>query len=520
MPGATPSRRALDLRRAPQRAGRRPASRRLAPGDLIAGASVALVLIPQSLAYAKLAGMPPERGLYAAAIPLIVAAPLASSPYLQTGPAAITSLLAFGALSAVAEPGSDEYVQLGMLLALLVGVIRLGLGAARAGFLAHLMSQPMLAGFIPAAATLIVCSQLPAALAANAPEGDILERAGWTVVHPAAWNAEALALTVATVAVVLSARRVHPLLPGVLLAIVACTLWSVLSGFEGPTLGTVAGDLPALSVSLPWSEGPGLLVAAVVIALVGFVEASAVGRTFAAHERLAWDPDRELLAQGSANIAAGVTGGFPVGGSLSRSSLNRLAGARSSWSGAVTGLVVLAVLPLAFLLSDLPTAALAAIVIAAATPLLRFRAIWRLWPSSRPATLIAVVTFAATLLTSPRIERGVLVGIGLSVAVHLWRELRLDVETWQADEALHLRPHGVLWFGVAEAVEERLVAELARHPSLDSVRIHLDAVGRLDITAAMSLHSVIQELQAAGVDVELEGVQSRDRRLVDGVVRA
>ena len=192
---------------------------RLTRGDVIAGVSVALVLVPQSLAYAQLAGMPASRGYYAAVLPPIAAALLASSPYLQTGPVALTSLLAFGALSALATPGSDEYVALGILLALVVGVARLAVGLLRAGVVAYLVSQPMLLGFLPAAAILIVAAQLPTALGTSPPEGGVLRQAGWSLGHPADWDTTSLALSLATIVLVVGGWRLHRFFPGVLLAV-------------------------------------------------------------------------------------------------------------------------------------------------------------------------------------------------------------------------------------------------------------------------------------------------------------
>jgi len=497
------------------RRGRRPDA-----GDVVAGVSVALVLIPQSLAYATLAGMPPERGLLASTVPLLVAAPLASSPYMQTGPVAVTALLTFGALSTLAEPGSDEYVALGLLLALIVGLLRLAAGLLRAGVIAYLMSRPMLIGFIPAAATLIVASQLPSALAAGAPDGGVLERAGWALVHPASWEPASVAMSAVVLLAVLGGRTLHPLFPGVLVAVVTATLYSRLTGYDGPVVGTIDGVVPAVSLDLPWSEAAVLLVPGLVIALVGFAEPASIARSFAAQDREPWDADREFVSQGAANVAAGLTGGFPVGGSFSRSSLNRLAGARTAWSGGITGIVVLALLPAVFLLEDLPVAVLGAIVIAAAFNLIRMRPIWRTWAQSRPAALIAIGTFAATLAFSPRIERGVLVGVGLSIAVHLWRELRIDTTVWREGGTLHLRPQGVLWFGAVQAIEDRILGELARQRDADALVLHLDGVGRLDITAAIALRAATDEARRSGVRVSVEGTRPADRRLVDRVLLA
>lgn len=487
-------------------------------GDLIAGITVALVLIPQSLAYAELAGMPPVHGLYAATIALIVAAPLASSPYLQTGPVALTSVLTFSALSVLAEPRSDEYVELGLLLALVVGVVRLGVGLLRAGALAYLMSRPMLLGFVPAAATFIAASQLPAATGTAAPPGEVLERAAWTVAHPSAWHIPALGLAAFTLVAVLGGRRLHPLFPGVLVAVVASVAATTVLGYDGRTIGALDVGLPPIATDLPWSATPDLLLSGAIIALVGFAEPASIARSFASQDRSHWDSNREFVSQGAANVAAAFTGGFPVGGSFSRSALNRLAGARTAWSGAITGLAVLLLLPLTFLLAPVPTAVLAAIVIAAVIPLMTLVPVAGLWRDSRPALLIAVGTFAATLAMAPRIERGVLVGIALSVVVHLWRELHIEVDAWEEEGTLHLRPQGVLWFGAVQAFEDALLAELARHQRAHAVLIHLDGLGRLDITAAVTLRDLIERTRGAGLSVEIDDVRSRDRRLVDGVV--
>ncbi len=502
----------------PQR--ERAARRRPAPGDLVAGVTVALVLVPQSLAYADLAGMPPEQGLYAAAIPLLVAAPLVSSPYLQTGPVALTAVLTFGALSTLAEPGSPRYVELGLLLALVVGAVRLAIGLTRAGVLAYLLSRPMLLGFVPAASVFIIASQLPAALGVEPPDGGILFQAGWALVHLGEWSVAALVLSVVAALAMRCGRRLHPLVPGVLIAVVATTAWSALSEYTGARVGAIDAGVPPLSLALPWRDVLSLLVPGAVIAVVGFAESASIARTFAAEDRLPWDADREFVSQGAANVAAGVCGGFPVGGSFTRSALNRLAGARSQWSGAITGLGVLALLPLVFLLEDLPAAVLAAIVITAVVPLIQVAPIARLWPHSRPAALTAAGTFAATLAFAPRIERGVMVGIGLSIAVHLWRELRVDSETWLEDGVLNVKPEGVLWFGAAEVLEDVVLTELSRHREASALRIHLDGIGRLDVTAALTLRSALEEARRAGMTTELVGVHERDRRLVDGVVLA
>lgn len=491
---------------------------RAARGDVIAGLSVALVLIPQSLAYAQLAGMPSYRGLYAAALPPIAAAIFASSPYLQTGPVALTSLLAFGVLSTVATPGSDEYVQFGLLLALIVGVVRLAVGLLNAGVIAYLISRPLLLGFMPAVAILIVGTQLPAALGSS-PRGDgILAQAAWAVVHPSSWTVQAVVLSGTVLVLMAAGRRVHRLFPSVLLAVAIGIAYSLLSDYEGATVGSVPHTLPPISVAFPWGDLPALLVGGIVIALVGFIEPSSIARTFATQERRRWDANREFLGQGAANVAAGLSGGFPVGGSFSRSALNRATGARTRWSGAITGLAILLFLPFAGFLSTLPIAVLAGIVIGSVTGLIRPLPILRLARFSRPQFGVAVATFVLTLVLAPRVDQAALIAIALSVAIHLWRELSIEVPSWTEAETLHLRPRGVLWFGSAARLEDVFVELLGTHPDSRHLVIHLDGVGRIDTTAALSLRSLVYDARDAGLTAEFADVRPRWRRLVEGVI--
>ena len=485
---------------------------------MLAGITVALVLLPQSLAYAQLAGMPSYRGLYAAALPPILAALFASSPYLQTGPVAITSLLTFGALAPLASPGSDEYVALGLALALVVGATRLLIGLAGGGVIAYLMSQPVLLGFTSGAAILIVFSQLPIALGVDAADGDVLERAVDALADVGAWRATPIALAVATLALVVFGPRFHPLFPGVLVAAAAAIVYSRVTGYDAATVGAIPTEAPPFSLDLEWDAFPSLLVPGIVIAVVGFAEPAAIARTFAAAERRPWDPNRELVSQGAANVAAAVSGGFPVGGSFSRSALNRVAGARTRWSGAVTGLAVLAFLPLAAVVSPLPQAVLAAIVIGAVAGLIRIRPLFRLVRYSRGQFAVALATFALTLALSPHVERALVAGVVLAIALHLRRELRLEIPSWIDDGTLHLRPRGVLWFGTARRLDDAVLQVLGDHPDARRLLVHLDGLGRVDITGALALRALLQDARQAGLAVEVVDVRPRWRGLVARVI--
>lgn len=488
--------------------------------DTVAGASVALILIPQSMAYAELAGLPAHHGLYAAALPPILAAVFASSRYLQTGPTALTSILILGALVPLAEAGTDLYVGVAALLAVVVGIMRMATGFLRTGVVAYLMSQPVLLGFTAAAAVLILVSQLPGALGVSPPTGGILASLWWLGTHLGSWEAVSVVLALVTVGIVLGSRAIHPLVPGVLLATVAGLAFSILVGYEGPRIGAVPEGFFPLTLSLPWERLPRLLIPGLVIALVGFAEVASISRTFAARDREPWNPNREFLSQGVANLAAGVTGGFPVGGSFSRSSLNRLSGACTRWSGAVAGGIVLVFLPFASLLAPLPRAVLAGIVIAAVLDLLRFRPLIRLWGMSRPQALVGWSTFLLTLALAPHIEQAVLVGILLALGVHVWREMEAKVDHWEDGNTLHLEPHGVLWFGSAPQLEQVLMHHVASrdHEEIHTLVLHMGSLGRIDMNGAMVLEQIMEEAMDAGLDVRLADVPYHAERILRAVV--
>ncbi len=479
---------------------------------------MAFILIPQALAYAQVAGMPAHVGLYAAALPPLAAAFFASSPWLQTGPSAVTAILTAGALAPLAVPGTPEYVRLGALLALAVGVIRIAFGALRAGRIVFLMSEPVLRGFTVGAAILILLSQIPSVLGL-APSDAGIGAALAAATRVSEWNPQALGLAAGTIIIVAVARRIHPLVPAIVV-VTAGGIWLSARGlYHGPTIGAVPEGLPPLGLSFPWRSTPWLLLPGVVIALAGFSEAASIARTYAAKERQRWDPDREFVSQGVANLASAVSGGFPVGGSFSRSGLAHLGGARTRWSGAITGLTVLAFLPFASILAPLPVAVLGALVIAAVSGLIRIQPLTCLWRISRPQFAVAATTFVLTLVLAPHIEQAVILGILAAGAVHLWRELHLGLDAWaDDDETLNLRPHGVLWFGSAEVLKASIGDMVADHPKARRVRLHMEHLGRVDITAALVLNESLATLRSGGLDVDVTGIHPETARALRAVV--
>jgi SulP family sulfate permease len=368
------------------------------------------------------------------------------------------------------------------------------------------MSEPVILGFTSGAAILIIGSQVPGALGVTGFAGGIIGRAVTVLLHPEVWEPAAAGLSLVTILLVVAGRRFHPLFPGVLVAVVVGALFSTITDYTGPTLGSIPLGLPPITLALPWTAVPALLLPGIVIALVGFAEPSAIARTYAVLDRKPWSPDREFVSQGVANLAAGLSGGFPVGGSFGRSSVTRLAGARSRWNGAVAGIVVLAFLPFGSVLRPLPLAVLGAVVVAAVGRHLSMGNLFHLWRFSIPQAAIGWATFVLTLALAPRIDEAVIVGMGLAGAVHIWRELRVRVDTAFVDGTLSLVPEGVLFFGSAPTLEAALVAALADHPDATRLVLRLERLGRIDYTGAVALRNVIEEGERAGLEVQLSNV--------------
>ena len=487
--------------------------KRPSTGDLVAGVSVACVGIPQSLAYAELAGLPPQYGLLALAVACLAAAPFVSSHYLQTGPVAITALLTFGVLSSVDESNAGTRFERAAFLAVLVGLIMMVLGVLRLGRAVYLLSEPVIAGFIVGAAVLIVAAQLPKTVDVDIESSSVIAGAISALTSFREWNWQALVLATATAVFMLVSKKIHKLLPDVLIAVIVGVALTHL-GYSGGTVDTVEKVDIRFDVGLPWSATPELLIPAFAIALAGFAETASVVRRFAATDRIAWSADREVMSQGIANLASGVFGAFPVAGSISRSALNRTAGATSAWSGFVTGVLILAVLPVVFLIDNLPLAVLGAIVIVVVLRLVDLKTLIRPSIRSYPQAAVSFGTLASTVLMAPHVERGLLVGLVLAITVHLYRELNVTVATARDGTQLTIRPSGVLWFATVPQVERMMRETLALHRYIDSVVIDLASVGRVDYSGAVSLNQVLSDRIAPTVQVDVVGLPDNTSRAV------
>jgi SulP family sulfate permease len=388
--------------------------------DLIAGASVAVVAIPQSLAYAQLAGLPPHLGLYAAFVPTIVAALFGSSAQLSTGPVALTSLLTAASLAALAEPGTALYLTLAVLLALGSGLLQLIAGVISLGRFIERIPAALMLGFVNAAAIVIVFSQLPALLGLPAARGSgpistlsaILQSGAQLLPATAAFG-------VASLAALLLARRYRPNWPAALIVSAVATLLSQAINYQ--SYGSVVGDLPPGLPTLAWPSidlpsASSLLSGMVLIALVSFIEVTSSARTIAARTGKDWNVNQELVGQGLAKVAASLFAAFPVSGSFSRSALNLSAGAITAWSSIVcAALVGIALVFATGALHHMPNAVLAALIVSAVLNLLTPLELLKVGRSDRAAGATAWVTLLVTLFFAPKIHYGLVVGLGVSM---------------------------------------------------------------------------------------------------------
>lgn len=414
--------------------------------DLIAGLTVALIGIPQSLAYAQLAGIPPYYGLYAALLPCIIGALFGSSAQLSTGPVALTSLLTAASVAPLAQLGSSQYITYVIVLALLSGIFQFAFGVMRLGVFLNLLSHPVLMGFINAAAILISLSQVPAFLGFSLKQGqgDHFLLAMWNGLRDTPEiHYVSLAFGICALAMLLAFRRFLPRIPGVLLTVAALTWVSYAVGFAdrgGRVVGEVPQGLPHPAMpGLDWPIVRELLPAAFVIALISFMEAASSCKVIATKTRKAWDENRELVGQGLAKIAAAFSDTMPVSGSFSRSALNLASGARTGLSSVLSAFfVLLSILFLAPYMYHLPKPILAAIIMIAVFGLINLRSFSRSWRANRDDGIAALATFVATLVFAPNIQNGILTGIIVSLALFLYRGMHPRIV------AVGLHPDGTL----------------------------------------------------------------------------
>jgi SulP family sulfate permease len=632
--------------------------------DFVAGLTVALVLVPQSMAYAQLAGLPPYYGLYAAFLPVMVAALWGSSRQLGTGPVAVASLLTASSLAPLAAPGSEAFVALAIMLAFLVGLIQLALGAFKLGVVVNFLSHPVIVGFTNAAAIIIGMSQVNKLIGVPMGRSESFASDIWGVFQLIGdTHLPTLAMGVSAIGIMWVIRKKAPKLPGVLIAVALTTVVSWQIGFErnttatieqiaeaeaqtllgefartegrikeineqiaarngelktlqksggeagrqaatlhyevellklqlkdrevenrkrnravrsfvfeqvpgaagepakfyaqsklppgaqsdgrhwriakagsgslkltggGQVVGTVPEGLP--SVSLPmfsWDAFVSLLSAALVISLVGFMEAISIAKAIAAKTRQKIDPNQELIGQGLANLVGSLTQSFPVSGSFSRSAVNINAGARTGMSSVITGIfVLLTLLFLTPLLYHLPQAVLAAVIIMAVIGLINVGAVKHAWQANRHDGIASIVTFVATLAFAPHLDKGIMVGAGLAILLYLYRTMspRIVILGRHPDGTLRdirvnnlppskvvtaVRFDGRLYFANVAFFEDAILEAVASNPQAPFLLIVGDGINELDASGEEVVHHIVERLRGNGVVVLFAGMKKQ-----------
>lgn len=512
--------------------------------DLVAAAIVTIMLIPQSLAYAMLAGLPPEIGLYASILPIIAYALFGTSRALAVGPVAVISLMTLTAASAIAPAGSPEFIAAALILALLSGLILLAMGVLKLGFLANLLSHPVVSGFITASGIIIATSQLKSIMGIRA-SGEAMPELVRTLAENAyQTNYFTLVIGVLATTFLFWVRKgLKPMLvklglkpriadltakAGPIAAVAVSTLAVVLLGLEAKgvkVVGQIPQSLPPFTVPLfdtaLWER---LAVPALLLSIIGFVESVSVAQTLAAKKRQRINPDQELIGLGAANIAASFSGGYPVTGGFARSVVNFDAGAETPAAGAFTAIgIAIAALFLTPLLASLPIATLAATIIVAVLSLVDFKPLKHVWHYSKTDFAAMAATILVTLLAG--VEPGVIVGVGLSLALFLWRASRPHAAiVGRVPETEHFRNvkrHKVitdpriltiridesLTYLNARWLEEFILVQVADHSEIRHLILMCSAVNGIDASALESLEAINHRLSDSGVKLHLSEVK-------------
>ncbi len=512
-------------------------------GDVAAGVTVGVMLIPQGMAYALIAGLPPIYGLYASLVPLVIYAVFGTSRQLAVGPVAMVSLLVAAGVAPLANGDVQVYIGLALLLALMVGVLQFGLGVARFGFLTNFLSHPVLAGFTSAAALIIGFSQLKHLLGLDLARSNYVHEIVWQAIqqveaiHPAT-----LLIGVLAVVVLLAVRRWAPAVPGALAVVVLGTLVVWLLGLAEvgvAIVGTVPSGLPApVLPPLDGASVQALMPTALTIALVGFMESIAVAKVYAARHRYEVDANQELIGLGLANIAGAFFQAYPTTGGFSRTAVNDQTGAQTNVAALVSAAIIaLTLLLLTPLFHFLPKAVLAAIVMVAVFKLIDWKEARFLWKTDRQDLALMALTFAATLALG--IEEGILVGIIASLVVVIYQASqphtavmgRVPGTTTYRNLAHHpdgLTQCGVVIFRLDSALFFANVAHFKaqlrdltrKDPALHTLVLDFYPVNGIDSTGLHALKAIVQGCERRDIRVLFAGVKGpvRDRLAKAGLV--
>jgi len=514
-------------------------------GDITAGLIVTVMLIPQSLAYAMLAGLPPEIGLYASLLPMVAYALFGSSMTLAVGPVAVSSLMTASALMPLASQGSADYISLSILLALLSGLMLLVAGFLRLGFLAWFLSHPVISGFISGSAILIAIGQLKYLLGLQFSSSGVVSSLKNLAQHLHETNSTTALLGLSAVLFLLFARKyLGPLLKQMGLSaktsdlltklapmavVIVSTALVAIYGLDQTDkvsiVGRVPGGLPSIGLpSIQWDQINILLLPALLISLVGFVESVSVGQSLALKRGQRIDPNRELVGIGAANIASAFSGGFPVTGGFARSVVNFSAGAQTPAAGIVSAvLMAIVIAGLTEWFYYLPQAVLSATIIVAVIGLIDTHTLKEAWHYDKADAIALLLTFAGVIMFG--VEEGIVIGVAMSLAVLVWRsshphmalvgrvpgtEHFRNVERHQVEVfpgLIALRIDESIYFANSQLIAEKIEGLLSEHPSTNCVLLILSAVNQLDTTALGMLTELEKTLSARHITLQFAEIK-------------
>lgn len=519
-------------------------NRQTLTSDLVAAIIVTIMLIPQSLAYALLAGLPPEVGLYASVLPLVAYAIFGTSTSLAVGPVAVVSLMTATAVGRLAAEGTVDYASAAIVLAALSGMVLLAMGVFRLGFIANFLSHPVISGFITASGIIIAFSQVGGLVGIKTEGHALPDLVGSIVENIGQINLDTVAVAAVALALLLWIRLdlknwLHRfgvpagvakiiVRAGPVLVVFLTMAWSALMDLGGKgvaLVGQVPQGLPMLSVpNFSMGTVEALFMPALIISIVGFVESISVAQTLAAKRRERIEPNQELLGLGAANIAAAVGGGYPVTGGFARSVVNFDAGAATPAAGAFTAIgIALATLLLTPFLAILPKATLAATIVLAVLTLVDFSILRKAWDYSKADFAAVAITLVGTLLLG--VETGIAMGVGASILLFLYRSSRPHaaivgqvpgtehyrnvkrhkVETQPG--VLSIRIDESLYFANARYLEDFVAEQTTLVPGLTDVVLMCSAVNAIDMSALESLEAIQHRLRDMGVRLHLSEVK-------------
>ena len=512
--------------------------------DAIAGLTVALVLIPQSMAYASLAGLPEVYGLYIAFVPVFIAALWGSSRQLGTGPVAVVSTMTATTLAPIAltmmpndytpEQYMAIYIPMAMFLTLLVGTFQFSLGAFRLGAIVNFLSHPVIVGFTNAAALYIGLTQISKVFGVEMPgeaSDHFLSVRIWGVMQNLSdTHLPTLIMGTSAFAIMIVLKKYLPRFPAVLVAVVATTLVSYLIDFQkmdGKVVGSIPKGLPEFTLpGFSYTAFLDLIFGAVIIAMVGFMEAISIAKAMAAKTKHRIDPNQELIGQGLGNIVGSFFQSYPASGSFSRSAVNLDAGAKTGFSSVVTAILVLITLSfLTPLLFHLPKATLAAVVIMAVFGLINLKSIKHIWSINKHDGTAAIVTFVATIAFAPQLDHGIIIGTMLAIGLYLYRTMHprvavlarykdgtlRDIEVYKdlpTDKNITaVRFDGSLYFANVSYFEDVMLKAVADKPEAKYLLVVSDAINEMDASGEEVMHHLVERLNATQITVVFSGLK-------------